>query len=274
MKSYLDNRLLSVLSESSRDLLLASAKKLDLPVRTRLYWPEEMPQYGYFLTSGIASVVVGMGDGGTAEVSLVGNEGLVGAIHLLGPYAPITECFMQVEGTALRIPLATLRQAFQKYEGIRNRILEYVQQQTLILGQVAACNKLHEAEPRLARWLLMVSDRVHHDTVSITQEFAAQMIGTRRTTINGVLSSMQAKGLLTHGRGTISIANRSLLRKAACDCYPLIESALARLYSGGVSQGRPQDQTSPANHHPPASGKHHHAEPGEGAAPTPNESSS
>jgi CRP-like cAMP-binding protein len=105
-----------------------------------------------------------------------------------------------------------------------------VQAQSLVLSQVAACNKLHEAEPRLARWLMMIRDRVDSDTIEITQEFVGQMIGTRRTTVNGILSTMERKGLLRHQRGKITISDRQRLEKAACDCYPLLSRSLHRLY--------------------------------------------
>jgi CRP-like cAMP-binding protein len=225
------NRLLDALSANSLKTLLTHAREVALPVRTRLYWPGEMPAYGYFLTSGIASVVAGLNDGGTAEVAVIGNEGLVGALHIIGPIPAMTECFMQVAGSGYRIALPTLRTLFNEHDEIRGRILEFVQSQNLAVSQVAACNKFHEAEPRLARWLLMISDRVDSDTIYITQEFIAQMIGTRRTTVNGVLSAMQRKGLLTHERGKIILPARKSLEKAACDCYPLIRKSLFHLYS-------------------------------------------
>jgi len=189
-----------------------------------------MPQYAYFLTSGIASVVATLNDGATTEVAVIGSEGLAGSFHVIGPIPPMTDCFMQVAGAGHRLPLGALRELFLGYEEIRGRILEFVQAQSLALGQVAACNKLHEAEPRLARWLLMIGDRIESDTIHITQEFLGQMIGTRRTTVNGVLSSMEQKGLIHHQRGRITIPDRIKLEKAACDCYPIIRDSLTRLY--------------------------------------------
>jgi CRP-like cAMP-binding protein len=257
MQTSSRNRLLDALSPGCREEVLALSKEVELPVRTQLYWPEEMPQYGYFLTSGIASIVAGLNDGGTAEVGLIGNEGLIGAFHLLGPLPPMTECFIQVPGSGYRIPLPALRRVFLEREEFRGRILEFVQQQSMVVSQVAACNKLHEAEPRLARWLLMIMDRTNnnhastnhngamnnhgsmnnhgaanrHGSVKITQEFVAQMIGTRRTTVNGILGQMQKAGLLDHQRGQIIVPDRLRLEGVACDCYPLILRSLDRLYT-------------------------------------------
>jgi CRP-like cAMP-binding protein len=231
MSKTTGNRLLDALPASCLKTLLAHAKEVTLPVRTHLYWPDEMPPYAYFLTSGIASVVAGVHDGGTAEVAVIGSEGTVGALHVIGPIAPMTECFMQVAGSGYRMPLPTLRTLFKQHDEIRERILEFVQSQNLAISQLAACNKFHETEPRLARWLLMISDRIDSDAIYITQEFIAQMIGTRRTTVNGVLSAMERKGLLAHERGKIIIPVRKNLEKAACDCYPLIRKSLFQLYS-------------------------------------------
>ena len=121
--------------------------------------------------------------------------------------------------------------AFRTHVEIRDRVLELVQAQSLALSQVAACNKLHEAEPRLARWMLMIRDRVNSGTIEITQEFVGQMIGTRRTTVNAILGTMERKGLLRHQRGRITISDHTRLEKAACDCYPLLRRSLDRLYN-------------------------------------------
>jgi len=214
-----------------REQILASSKLVPLPVRTQLYWPDEMPQYCYFLTGGIASLVAGLDNGASTEVGLVGNEGVVGAFHIIGPIPPINECFMQVAGAGYRTSLSALREDFRTHVEIRDRVLELVQAQSLALSQVAACNKLHETEPRLARWLLMIRDRVESGTIEITQEFVGQMIGTRRTTVNAILGTMERKGLLRHQRGRITISDHKRLEKAACDCYPLLLRSLDRLYS-------------------------------------------
>jgi CRP-like cAMP-binding protein len=238
MSTSTGNRLLDACSARCREQILASSKHVALPVRTQLYWPDEMPQYCFFLTGGIASVVAGSGDGASTEVGIIGNEGLVGAFHVIGPIAPMNECFMQVAGSGYRVFLSALRETFRTHEEVRDRILELVQAQSLALSQVAACNKLHEAEPRLARWLLMIRDRVASDTIDITQEFVGQMIGTRRTTVNGVLSTMERKGLLHHQRGRITISNHERLEKAVCDCYPLLRRSLDRLYKMDLSSSK------------------------------------
>jgi CRP-like cAMP-binding protein len=224
------NLLLDSLSADVRNTILSQCRQVDLPVRTLLHEQGEIPTYLYFLCSGIASVVVTMAEGGSAEVGLIGREGLVGAMQLLGPIPTPSQTFLQIAGTALRIRRDDLRAHFGTSTQLHNHILEFIQQQNVTLEQIAACNKLHEAEERLARWLLMTRDRTDSDTMTMTQEFMADMLGTRRTTVTLVASSLQQRGLISYRRGRVSIVSRANLEKAACDCYRVCNQALTSLY--------------------------------------------
>jgi CRP-like cAMP-binding protein len=195
-----------------------------------LHEQSQMPQYAYFMTSGIASVVVSMPEGGSAEVALVGREGLIGALHILGPTPVPAQCFIQMDANSLRIRLDDLQKLFHDSEELRTRILEFVQQQSVTMGQIAACNKLHDAESRLARWLMMSRDRAEQDTMTMTQEFLADMLGTRRTTVTLVAASLARKGLIEYRRGKVTVLSRKGLEKASCDCYRVIKEALDKLY--------------------------------------------
>ena len=141
MPSQHSNLFLNALSPASRDLLLGQCVEVDLPVKKSLYEPDNVPRYAYFMTSGIASVVTAMEDGGTAEVGLIGHEGIVGSFHVLGPAKVSTRCFIQLEGTGLRMSFVDLLSAFRKNEKIRDRMLEFVQQQAVSLSQLAGCNR-------------------------------------------------------------------------------------------------------------------------------------
>jgi CRP-like cAMP-binding protein len=224
------NLFLSGLSPTARELLLSFSTQVELPLKTSLYEAEQTPAHAYFITSGIASVVTAMPDGGTAEVGLIGSEGLVGSFHLLGPGRVSTDCFIQLEATAFRIPLGRLLQVFRSSEEIRDRVLEFVQSQAVSLSQLAGCHRLHEAEERLARWLLMARDRVQSDDLYFTQEFLAMMLGSRRTTVTAVAGELQRKGLIEYRRGHVKILNREALETAACDCYPIIKKLYVDLY--------------------------------------------
>lgn len=224
------NLLLDALSPELCQAVVRLCRPIDLPIRTLLHEQGEIPAHVYFLCSGVTSVVVTMAEGGSAEVGLIGREGLVGAMQLLGPTPTPAQSFIQMEGDALRIRLDDLRAIFLKSDELRSRILEFVQQQTVTLEQIAACNKLHEAEERLARWLLMSRDRADQDTMTMTQEFMADMLGTRRTTVTLVASSLQERGLISYRRGKVTIVSRHELEKAACDCYRVCKEALHNLY--------------------------------------------
>jgi len=224
------NLFLESLAAIPRDWLVSRSTAVDLPIRSSLYRAEVVPEYAYFITSGIASVVTAMDDGKTAEVGVIGREGLVGAFHLLGPALVSTECFIQLTATALRIRLTDLRTAFRTSEETRDRLLEFVQEQSLSLSQLAGCNRLHEQEERLARWLLMVQDRTQSDKLEITQEFLAQMLGAKRTTVTVVAGILQQSGLIEYSRGRIHILDRARLKDASCGCYKVMKTFYDHLY--------------------------------------------
>ena len=208
--------------------------EVDLPLRKSLYEPGIVPQYAYFMTSGIASVVAMMENGGMAEVGLIGREGVVGSFHLLGPAKVSTSCFIQLEATALRIRFVDLLNIFRVNEEVRERLLEFVQEQAVSLSQLAGCNRLHDNEERLARWLLMAQDRTQSETLNFTQEFLAMMLGARRTTVTLMAGVLQRRGLIKSQRGRVKILDRAALEAASCDCYQITKELYAHLYSHPV----------------------------------------
>ena len=214
---------------AARDLLTRRAVPVALPIKTKLYEAGRHSTHVYFLTSGLASMVAAMVDGGIAEVGMFGREAAVGSVQVLGPAVPPTECFMQIEGSGLRLAFADFRQGFNASEEIRTAVLRRVQVDTMVLGQIAGCHRLHEAEERLARWLLTARDRVEYDTLDLTQEFLAEMLGARRATVTMVAGAMQRSGLIEYHRGRVRIVNRPLLELAACDCYRIVRDLTGSL---------------------------------------------
>lgn len=228
------NRLLSSLSAEAAEQLKSRCTSVALPLRTSLYEPERVPKHAFFMTSGMASVVTPMLDGGTAEVEVIGAEGLVGSFHLLGSAPVSTSCFMQIGGTGLRMDLSELRTIFKTSTEIRGRVLELVQHQALTVNQMAGCNRLHEAEARLARWLLMAQDRTGSEVLHLTQEFLAEMLGTQRTTVTTTAGILQRGGFLRYRQGEVTILDRPGLEEAACDCYRIVKQLYLKLYSRPV----------------------------------------
>jgi CRP-like cAMP-binding protein len=200
----------------------AKLTPVPLPVGMSLYEPYEIPRFAHFLTSGLASVVTSMKDGGSVETGLWTRDGLAECMHIAGSDRVPTRCFMQVAGTALRMPFTDLLREFESVESLRVSIQRSIQTQALILSQMVACNRLHEVEERLARWILMLQDRLQEDVLAITQEFLAEMLGSRRTTVTMAAGALQRIGLIEYQRGRVHILDRERLESAACECYPVI----------------------------------------------------
>jgi CRP-like cAMP-binding protein len=231
MAAQASNLLLATLPPAYRNQLLARLKPVSLPLRTVLYEPDETPKYAHFMTSGIASIVSTMSDGASAEVGIWAKEGLVESFHLLGNAKIPNRCFIQMEATALRMSFKDLQKEFQESPELHAAVLQCVQSQGFILGQLAACNRLHEAEERLARWLLMVRDRVDSESYFLTQEFLANMLGARRTTVTAAAGELQRNGLIKYSRGRIHIVDPDGLENAACECYKTVRTLHENFYS-------------------------------------------
>ena len=224
------NRLLDCLSPSLAAEIIAASRLMDLPHRSPMGLAGEVPPYCYLLTQGAASIVVTVPEGGSAEIGMIGNEGIVGAFAMLGPQAMEANTFIQIEGKGYRIPTRVLRGMFEESAELRCRILQFIQFQMNVTSQVSACNRLYEAEARLARWLLTASDVTQCDMLKLTQEFLAQMLGSQRTTVALVAGILQNRGHIQYSRGKVRIVNREGLEKAAGDCYRVTSDALRKLY--------------------------------------------
>ena len=226
------NLLLAALNPSYRAALLARMRTVTLAPKEIVYEADETPKYAHFLTSGVALILVSMANGASTEVGIWGREGLVESFHLLGGARIPQRCIVHVESTALRMPFKELHKEFQENQELRDCVLQGVQSQCAILGQLAACNRLHEAEPRLARWLLMVRDRTESETFLLTQEFLAVMLGSRRTTVTAAAGALQRRGLIQYSRGRIQLRDSVALENVACECYATIRDLYASFYCG------------------------------------------
>lgn len=224
------NLFLSALSQPNYDWLAARSTQVDLPLHTVLYEEEVSPRYAYFLTLGLASMVTPMSNGESVEVGFIGHEGVVGGLHLLGPASMSTRCMMQLSGVALRIPYVDLQKAFANSPEIHSRILEFAQQQAIMVGQIAGCNRLHGSEQRLIRWLLTAQDRTQSSDLKFTHQYLAEMIASQRPTVSVIARDLQERGFIRYSRGIVHITNRDGLEKAACDCYAITKRLYANLY--------------------------------------------
>lgn len=235
MTKQLTNRLLQALSHESRELLLKECTEVSLPAQTVFYESGETPLYGWFLTSGLASTRAFTTDGQITGVGRIGNEGVVGSLHLLGPARLPSQCLMQTSGTAFRIGFSELQRVFWASTEIRARLLELVQEQVAVLHQNAACHLHHGAKERLASLLLLLEDRTQLGVLEVTQELLSKMLGTRRSTISVLAADLQTRGLITYHRGQLRILDRKELETAACGCYPINQQLHRSLFGHSVS---------------------------------------
>jgi CRP-like cAMP-binding protein len=211
------------------NLIRPHLEPVELPRQLILDEPGENIEFAYFLNDGLASLVVLTSDGKSVEVAIVGREGLVGtplAVGLdRGPYRAI----MQIAGSGLRVKSKHLENTLQHCPELRLILNRFVLIQGLQIAQIAACNRLHEIEQRLARWLLMCQDRVDSDLLPVTHEFLAQMLGTGRPSVSLAAGILQRAGMVENLRGTVKILNRADLEESACECYRAIQH-----FNGGL----------------------------------------
>lgn len=217
------NRLLLGLPSPECDSIYSQLTHVELPTRDVIEDVEEPIKYGYFMNSGLISVLSIMEDGKSVEVGISGKEGCTALPVAVGLKTSIARLVVQSRGTAFRIPAQNLARVLRECPILAKRMQQYGQVMAMQGAQIAACNRLHEVNERLARWLLMTQDRIGSDVISLTHEFLAHMLGTRRSSVTVAAGVLQKAGLITYNRGWVKIENRARLEDAACECYNLIK---------------------------------------------------
>jgi CRP-like cAMP-binding protein len=213
------NKILRGLPKAECSGLFSKLEFVSLPVRTVLNESGEAIKFGYFMNEGLASVLSVMADGKTVEVGLFGREGFVGLPLAAGFASSATRVIVQVGGSGFRVSAKALVDALQECATLANRLQRFEQEMGLQSAQSAACNRVHDVDERLARWLLMSQDRLGGDMIALTQEFLAHMLGTRRASVTVAAGMLQKAGLITYTRGAVRVESRSGLEDAACECY-------------------------------------------------------
>jgi CRP-like cAMP-binding protein len=217
------NRILLGLPPKELDSVLPKLEFVRLKSRHVLHESGETLKSAYFYNSGMFSVLSIMPDGKSVEVGLAGKEGFSGVPLIAGFRTSHTRTVVQVEGTAFRIDASHFRSAVREFRQLDRQVQRYGQLAALQVTQIAVCNRLHEVEERLARWLLMSHDRLASNTLPLTQEFLAQMLGTRRSSVSIAAGILQRAGLIEHSRGNATILDRPGLEEACCDCYAQLQ---------------------------------------------------
>ena len=223
------NVILLSLPDDEYSLIRPHLEAVDLPHHLILHEPAEKLEYGYFLNEGMTSLVVLTSDGRSVEVGIVGREGVVGTPLAVGLHRGPYRAIMQISGSGLRMKAAVMEDTLLAAPTLRIALARYALVQGLQVAQIAACNRLHEIEQRLARWLLMCQDRVDSELLPLTHDFMAQMLGTGRPTVSLAAGILQRAGLIENLRASVKILNRKSLEGAACECYGVIQH-----FNGGL----------------------------------------
>lgn len=223
------NLLLCALPEPHRRHLLTLLQPVTFFPGEILYEPGERIRYCYFPTNCVISLLYSTEDGATAEMGLVGNEGVFGVAAFLGGESAYSRALVPMAGNAFRLPAQQLQNEFAHPGPLQGLLLRYTLALLTQISQTAVCNRLHTIEQRLCRWLLLCQDRKYHPELHVTQELIANMLGGRRETVTVAAGHLQEAGLIHYCRGRIRILSRSGLEASACECYHIVEAEFDRL---------------------------------------------
>jgi CRP-like cAMP-binding protein len=217
------NKVLLAIPDNEFKLMRSDLKYIDLPHHLSLHEPTQKIEFVYFPNSGMVSQVVVTKDGRTVEVGVVGNEGYVGAGLAVGLSRSSVREIIQIAGDGFRMMGNALQRILQSAPQLQVILNRHTGLQGMQVAQTAACNRLHDIQQRLSRWLLMTQDRVDSGVLPITHDFVATMMGTDRSTVSLAAAVLQKKGIIEYVRGAVKIMNRRKLEKSACECYDVIQ---------------------------------------------------
>jgi len=217
------NIILLSISDSDYSLLRPHLEYVNLPNHQVLHEAGEKLECAYFPNRGLISLVVVMKDGKTAEAGILGNEGFSGTPVAVGLNRGPLRSVVQITGDGFRVEAGALQETLQSAPQLQLMLSRYAVVRGMQIAQTAACNRLHDIEQRLSRWLLMTQDRVDSASLPITHDFLATMLGTDRSTVSLAAGALQKKRLIEYTRGAVKIVNRKKLGESACECYGIIQ---------------------------------------------------
>lgn len=223
------NHLLAALPEADFARLQPRLERLVMPLGHILYESDDHLQHVYFPTNCIVSLLHVMEDGHSAEIAVVGNEGVVGVALFMGGETTPSRGIVQSAGCAYRLPGRVLKDEFLRAGPLQHLLLRYTQALLTQMAQTAACNRHHSVDQQLCRWLLLSLDRLSSDELVMTQELIANMLGVRREGVTESAGKLQKLGLIHYTRGRIQILDRPALERHACECYRVVKKEFDRL---------------------------------------------
>jgi CRP-like cAMP-binding protein len=224
------NHLLSALASDEYDRVISHSEEIAFD-RGYIFYEAETPiRHVHFPLEGLVSIVTPLEEGQTVEVLIVGLEGMVGLGGLdSADYTVPTRAVGQIAGRALKFNANVIREEFNRGGGLHKNVFHYIQFVMVQTGQNVACNRMHELEARLAKWLLMVRDRQNSNTFTLTHDFLAQMLGSQRASVTLAAGVLHRAGFINYSRGKIEIIADDQLQQVSCECYAAVRKSWDRL---------------------------------------------
>jgi CRP-like cAMP-binding protein len=227
--SPLQSSLLAVLPEGEGKRLFPYLEHVVLPLGKALYESGDQLNHVYFPTTSIVSLLYELENGSSAEIAVVGREGIVGIALFMGGDTMPNRAVVQSAGHAYRLPGSLLKQEFNRGGALQHLLLRYTLAMLTQMAQTAVCNRHHTVDQQLCRWLLLSLDRLPSNELAMTQELIANMLGVRREGVTEAAGKLQNAGLISYNRGHIAILDRAGLEKRVCECYDVVRKEFTRL---------------------------------------------
>ena len=230
------NFLLAALPDVELDRVRSHLRPVSLELGQVLYESGDKLDYVYFPTTAIVSLLYVMENGATAEIGVVGNDGVLGIALFMGGDTTPNRAVVQSAGEAFKMSAKDLRDEFTLGGVFHNLLLRYTQALITQISQTAVCNRLHSLEQQLCRWLLLSHDRLDSDTLVMTHDLISNMLGVRREGVTMAARRLAAKKLIKNVRGSITVLDRAGLEASVCECYDVVNKEYDRLLSRGISR--------------------------------------
>jgi CRP-like cAMP-binding protein len=227
------NHLISALAKSEYERWFPYLEAVELSLGQVLYEPGVTLTHVYFPTTAIVSLLYVMANGASAEIAVVGNEGIVGISLFMGGQSTPSRAVIQSAGAGFRLKAEIMLAEFERNGSVLHLLLRYTQALITQMSQTAVCNRHHNLDQQLCRWLLLSLDRLDRDELAMTQELISNMLGVRREGVTETAAKLQTAGLIRYSRGRITVLDRPGIEKRACECYQVVKSEYDRLLPQG-----------------------------------------
>lgn len=223
------NHLLAALSNETQERMFPHLELVTLPLGKAIYESGDALHHVYFPVDSIVSLLYVMENGASAEISVVGNEGMIGVALFMGGESTSSRALVQSAGHAYRMPGQKLKDEFNRHGEVMQLLLRYTQALLTQMAQTAVCNRHHTIDQQLCRWLLLSLDRLPGNQLTMTQELIANMLGVRREGVTDAAGKLQKAGVIDYSRGHITVLDRPKLEQLSCECYAVVKKETDRL---------------------------------------------